>query len=193
MGDFDYIIVGAGSAGCVLANRLTANKRHSVLLLEAGPEDRNPWIHIPLGAGKLRAHTGVNWCFETVPEATMANRRLPIPRGRVLGGSSSINGMVYVHGQQQDYDGWAQLGCRGWAWDDVLPYFKRSEDNARGASSFHGAGGLLHVSDVAERHEVCDAIIDACTALGSTAQGRQASSTASAPSGKPPPPGAKSS
>jgi choline dehydrogenase len=166
MGDFDYIIVGAGSAGCVLANRLTANKRHSVLLLEAGPEDRNPWIHIPLGAGKLRAHTGVNWCFETVPEATMANRRLPIPRGRVLGGSSSINGMVYVRGQQQDYDGWAQLGCRGWAWDDVLPYFKRSEDNARGASSFHGAGGQLRVSDVAERHEVCDAIIDACTALG---------------------------
>lgn len=166
MKTFDFIVVGAGSAGCVLANRLSESGRFSVLLLEAGPEDRNPWIHIPLGAGKLRAHPTVNWRYETVPEPTMNDRRLPIPRGRVLGGSSSINGMIYIRGQAQDYDTWAQLGCRGWSFADVLPYFKRSEDNARGESAYHGVGGPLHVSDVAARHEVCDAIIRACEAIG---------------------------
>ena len=137
-----------------------------MLLLEAGPQDRNPWIHVPLGAGKLRAHPKVNWCFETVPEPTMNDRRLPIPRGKVLGGSSSINGMLYIRGQSQDYDTWAQLGCRGWSWTDVLPYFMKSEDNARGANEHHGVGGPLHVSDVAARHEVCDAVLDACEGVG---------------------------
>ncbi len=166
-GSFDFIIVGAGSAGCVLANRLTASGRHSVLLLEAGPRDLNPWIHIPLGYGKLFKEPSVNWLYSTEPEPELNNRRIGQPRGRVLGGSSSINGLVYVRGQREDFDGWRELGNPGWGWDDVLPHFIRSEDYVRGANDYHGAGGPLAVSDQAAMR---------ATRI-STAPGRKASVT----------------
>jgi choline dehydrogenase len=145
---FDYIIVGAGSAGCVLANRLTESGKHKVLLLEAGGEDKNIWIHIPLGYGKLFKDSSVNWMYQTEPEPELKNRRIFQPRGKVLGGSSSINGLIYLRGQREDYDIWGQLGNPGWSFDDVLPYFKKSEDHQRGANEFHGAGGGLAVRPV---------------------------------------------
>jgi choline dehydrogenase len=165
-GSFDFIIVGAGSAGCVLANRLSASGRHSVLLLEAGPRDLNPWIHIPLGYGKLFNDPGVNWLYATEAEPELNGRTISQPRGRVLGGSSSINGLVYIRGQREDFDGWRALGNTGWDWDGVLPYFIRSEDFARGAGEFHGAGGPLAVSDQSEPHPLCEAFIAAGEASG---------------------------
>jgi choline dehydrogenase len=159
--DYDYIIVGAGSAGCVLANRLSASPANKVLLLEAGPEDRNPWIHIPLGYGKNVSNPAVNWCLESEPEEYLYGQKYFLPRGKVLGGSSSINGMVYVRGQVEDFDLWAQMGCRGWSYDEVLPYFKKSEDNERGDSDIHGTGGPLGVSDVTEKSVICEAMIAA--------------------------------
>jgi choline dehydrogenase len=147
----DYVIVGAGSAGCVLANRLSANGRHRVLLLEAGPRDRSLWIHLPIGYGKTMFHPLYNWRFETDPEPTMNGRRIYWPRGRGLGGSSSINGLIVVHGQPQDYDAWAAQGNRGWAWKDVEPYFRRSR---------------MSVSEIGEQHELMEAIIRAANELG---------------------------
>jgi choline dehydrogenase len=144
---FDYIIVGAGSAGCVLANRLSASGKHTVLLLEAGPRDSNIWIHVPLGYGRLFKDTTVNWMYQTEPEPGLGGRTIFQPRGKVLGGSSSINGLLYVRGQHEDYDRWRQLGNTGWGFDDVLPYFKAAEDQQRGADEFHGSGGPLPVSD----------------------------------------------
>src|SRR3954464_2204155 len=144
---FDYIIIGAGSAGCVLANRLTASGRHRVLLLEAGGHDRHPWIHIPLGYGKLFNDARVNWLYTTEPEEECAGRRVMQPRGKVLGGSSSINGMIYIRGQAEDFDHWRQLGNAGWSFDDVLPYFRKAEDQERGESTLHGVSGPLAVSD----------------------------------------------
>jgi len=164
--EYDYIIVGAGSAGCVLANRLSASSSNKVLMLEAGPEDRNPWIHVPLGYGKNVANPEVNWCLQSEPEEYCYGQSHFLPRGKVLGGSSSINGMVYVRGQVEDFDTWAQLGCRGWSYDDVLPYFLRCEDNSRGASELHAVGGPLSVSDVGERAPVCEAIIAAGKEIG---------------------------
>ena len=131
---YDFVIVGAGSAGCVLAHRLTEDPACRVLLLEAGGEDRSLWIHLPLGFSRTLNHPRLNWNFATEPEESVANRSIAIPRGKVLGGSSSMNGMLYVRGQARDYDGWAQLGNRGWSYDDVLPYFKRSERFERGAA-----------------------------------------------------------
>src|SRR4051794_34965278 len=160
-GTFDYIVVGAGSAGCVLANRLTEDGRSRVLLLEAGGADLNPWIHIPIGYGKLFADKRVNWLYESEPEKELDGRRIIQPRGRVLGGSSSINGLIYIRGQKEDYDHWRQLGNAGWSFDDVLPYFKRAEDQARGADELHGAGGPLKVSDQRTTDELCDAFIAA--------------------------------
>jgi choline dehydrogenase len=160
---FDYVIVGAGSAGCVLANRLTADGRSTVLLLEAGPRDNDLWIHVPLGYGKLFARTDVNWAYQSEPEPALNGRRVFTPRGKVLGGSSSINGLVHIRGQREDYDGW---GVPGWRFDDLLPYFKKSEDHSHGASEWHGVGGPLAVSDLPDRHELCDAFITSAMALG---------------------------
>jgi choline dehydrogenase len=163
---FDYIIVGAGSAGCVLANRLTASGRNRVLLLEAGGPDRNIWIHIPLGYGKLFSNAKVNWLYKTEPEPELNNRQVIQPRGKVLGGSSSINGLLYVRGQHEDFDHWRQLGNTGWSFKDVLPYFRRAEDQERGADELHGAGGHLKVSDVCEPHPLCEAFIEAAQKAG---------------------------
>src|SRR5579859_7042371 len=153
-GSFDYIVVGAGSAGCVLANRLSASGRHRVLLLEAGGRDTNPWIHIPLGYGKLFNDPKVNWLYQTEPQPGLDGRVINQPRGKVLGGSSSINGLVYIRGQRQDFDHWRQLGNAGWAYDDVLPYFRRAESQERGSDDFHGAEGPLAVTDMRADHEL---------------------------------------
>jgi choline dehydrogenase len=158
--------VGAGSAGCVLANRLTADGRYRVVLIEAGPRDRHLWIHIPLGYGRLFKDRRVNWLYQTEPEPELNDRIIYQPRGKVLGGSSSINGLVYVRGQPEDFDHWRQLGNQGWGFDDVLPYFKRSEDQARGMSALHGVGGPLCVSDATEPHELCEAFIAAAEQAG---------------------------
>ena len=164
--DYDYIIVGAGSAGCVVANRLSEDPHNRVLLIEAGPVDRNVWIHIPLGYGKNVNNPSVNWCYEGEPEPYCHDKKYFLPRGRVLGGSSSINGMVYVRGQVDDFNHWAQLGNQGWSFEDVLPYFKKSEDNSRGESELKGVGGPLAVSDVSEPNALCDALIEAGSAIG---------------------------
>jgi choline dehydrogenase len=164
--DYDYVIVGAGSAGCVLANRLTASGRHSVMLLEAGPRDTNPWIHVPLGYGKLFATPSVNWMYQSEPEPELNGRRVFTPRGKVLGGSSSINGLVHVRGQREDFDEWARLGNAGWSFADVLPYFRKSEDQQAGASEYHGAGGPLCVGPLPDRHPLCDAFIEAASEIG---------------------------
>ena len=158
---YDFVIVGAGSAGCVLANRLSESGRYSVLLLEAGPADRYLWIHIPIGYAKTMFHPVYNWGFYTDPDPNMNDRKIYWPRGRGLGGSSSINGLIYVRGQPQDYDAWAQAGNPGWGWRDVLPYFIKCEHNTRGASEFHGSGGPLWSSDIGEEHELMEAIIRA--------------------------------
>ncbi len=164
--DFDYVIVGAGSAGCVLANRLSADGRHSVLLLEAGPKDSNLWIHVPLGYGKLFKEKTVNWMYQTEPEPGLNGRQVFQPRGKVLGGSSSINGLLYVRGQHEDYDRWRQRGNAGWGFDDVLPYFKKAEDQQRGADDYHGAGGPLPVSDMLHADPLSGAFIKAAVESG---------------------------
>ena len=164
---YDCIIVGAGSAGCVLANRLSENPNRRVLLLEAGPSDWHPFIHMPAGIAKMVGKKGINWDYWTEPEPQLGNRRLWWPRGRVLGGSSSINAMIYMRGTPSDYDRWAQTtGDERWAWRNVLPVFKRSENNVRGASEWHGADGPLTVSDLIHHNELSEAFIDAGVAAG---------------------------
>jgi choline dehydrogenase len=164
--EYDYIVVGAGSAGCVLAGRLSEDPATRVLLLEAGPADRSPWIHLPIGYGKTMWSPRVNWCFETDPDPHMNGRRIYWPRGKTLGGSSSINGLIYIRGQQQDYDHWAELGNAGWGSADVLPYFIRSEGNERGASGWHGGDGPLKVSDIKAGDELIEAFIAAAGQTG---------------------------
>ncbi|MEP9389203.1 GMC family oxidoreductase N-terminal domain-containing protein [Mesorhizobium sp. KR9-304] len=163
---YDYIVVGAGSAGSVIAARLSESGRHRVLLLEAGPSDWNPWIHLPMGYSKLYSDPSVNWMYESEPEPGLNNRVLYQPRGKVLGGSSSINGMMYVRGHPKDFDGWAEAGCPGWAFEDVLPFFRKSEDNSRGENRFHGAGGPLKVSDQSFDRELPQALRAAAREAG---------------------------
>jgi choline dehydrogenase len=172
----DYVVVGAGSAGCVLAARLSEDPGTRVILLEAGGDDRpgkekgqflsNLWIHVPIGYSQTLKDPKVNWLYQTEPDPGTDGRTHVWPRGKVLGGSSSINAMLYVRGQQADYDGWRQLGCEGWAWDDVLPYFRKAQHQANGASDVHATGGPLHVADPADGHAVSEAAIAAAEALG---------------------------
>ncbi|HXV00820.1 MAG TPA: GMC family oxidoreductase N-terminal domain-containing protein, partial [Caulobacteraceae bacterium] len=172
----DFIIVGAGSAGCVLANRLSADPKSRVLLLEAGGDDRptrnpgqflsNLMIHVPVGYSQTLKDPKVNWLYATEPDPGTGGRVHIWPRGKVLGGSSSINGLLYIRGQRADYDGWRQLGCEGWGWADVRPYFLRAEHQERGADDHHAIGGPLNVSDVTQTHTVSDAVIEACVEAG---------------------------
>ncbi len=168
MEEFDYVIVGAGAAGCVLAYRLSANGKYSVAVLEAGGKDSNPFIRIPAGFNKTVYDPKLNWGYETAPGPHIDGRRIPFPRGKVLGGSGSINGHLYVRGQSADYDMWAQLGCRGWSWDDVLPYFKRAETrgNGGGDPTVRGHDGPLNIQDQRDPHPLSDAYIAANEALG---------------------------
>lgn len=166
MAEFDYIIVGAGSAGCVLANRLTEDGKSTVLLLEAGGKDTSMMIHIPVGYAQTLKDPKVNWLYETEPDPGTNDRVHTWPRGKVLGGSSSINGLLYIRGQRQDYDGWAQMGLRGWSYDDLHPYFLRSQNQERDGMDGHATGGPLNVSDVTEKHPISDAVIAAGEAMG---------------------------
>jgi choline dehydrogenase len=163
---FDFVIVGAGSAGCVLANRLSADGRATVLLLEAGPRDSYPWIHIPIGYAKTMFHPVFNWRFYTEPEPTMNGRKVYWPRGRTLGGSSAINGLISIRGQREDYDAWAAAGNAGWSFADVLPWFRKLEHNVRGEGEYHGADGPLWASDIEEPHPLVEAMIAGASELG---------------------------
>lgn len=166
MESYDYIVIGAGSAGCVLANRLSADPANKVLLLEAGGNDNYHWIHIPVGYLYCIGNPRTDWGFKTKAEAGLNGRSLIYPRGRVLGGCSSINGMIYMRGQAADYDQWRQMGCTGWAWDDVLPLFRKQEDYYRGADPAHGSGGELRVETARVRWAVLDAFLQAAEQAG---------------------------
>ena len=167
METFDYVIVGAGTAGCVVANRLSADGKTTVLLLEAGGSDRTVWMQLPIGYGRTFFDSRINWMYDTAPVPGLGGRSSYWPRGKVIGGSGSINAMVYVRGQPSDFEEWKTLGNPGWGWDDVLPYFKKSEDFDLGASDDHGSGGLQHVTDITTRaHPLCRSFVEAAGALG---------------------------
>jgi choline dehydrogenase len=166
MDNFDYIIIGAGSAGCVLANRLSENPQNKILLIEAGGKDSYPWIHIPVGYYKTMHNPKTDWCYKTEVDETNANRSIPYPRGKTLGGSSSINGLLYIRGQEDDYNIWRQLGNKGWGWDDVLPYFLKAENQERGRNRFHNVGGPLSVSDTRIKLDLLETFMDAAEEKG---------------------------
>ena len=163
---FDFVIVGAGTAGCVLANRLSENPNNSVLLIEAGNRDTNPWIHIPVGYFKTMHNPKSDWCYQTEPDPGLNGRSIKWPRGKVLGGSSSINGLIYIRGQKQDYDDWADAGNSGWSYDDMLPYFMKCEHQERGADEYHGIGGNLKVSDMRIKRGIGEAFIQGAVEIG---------------------------
>lgn len=166
MDEYDYIVVGAGSAGCVMAARLSEDGRHRVLLLEAGPEDRYPWIHVPIGYAKTMFNPVLNWMFRTDPDPGMNRRQVYWPRGKTLGGSSAINGLIFIRGQAEDYDDWAAQGNTQWSFEKVLPWFRRLEHNTLGADEWRGTGGPLWSSHIRVRHPLIDAVIDACEEAG---------------------------
>ncbi|MCE8023398.1 GMC family oxidoreductase [Billgrantia aerodenitrificans] len=163
---FDYIVVGAGSAGCVLANRLSEDPGIKVLLLEAGGSDWNPWLHVPVGYFRTMHNPSTDWCYLTDPDRGINDRRLQWPRGKVLGGSSALNGLLYIRGQREDYDDWARAGNSGWDYESVLPYFKKSECQSRGENAYHGVDGPLHVSDLRLKREIADRFIEAAKTVG---------------------------
>lgn len=164
--EFDYVVIGAGSAGCVVANRLSETPEERVLLIEAGPKDTYPWLHIPVGYFKTIHNPKTDWCYVIEPDPGLNGRQIKWPRGRVLGGSSALNGLLYIRGQKEDYDEWRRLGNVGWSYEDVLPYFKKSEDQERGADAFHGVGGPLKVTNMRFGRPICDAFVEACTEIG---------------------------
>lgn len=164
--DFDYIVIGAGSAGCVLASRLSESGKYKVCLIEAGPVDKNIWIHIPIGYGKTMFNPELNWGFHTEAEPTMGNREIYWPRGKTLGGCSSINGLIYIRGQKQDYDHWSELGNSGWDWESCLPYFKKLENNDLGLSHTRGVGGPMSASSITAKHPLVEALISSANHHG---------------------------
>ena len=164
--EFDYVVVGAGSAGCVVANRLSANNAATVALIEAGGADNSPWIHIPVGYFRTMGNPKTDWCYKTEADPGLNGRTIDWPRGKVLGGSSSINGLLYVRGQPQDFDHWRQLGNTGWSWSDVLPYFRRAENWEGAAAEERGVGGPLNVSENKVDREIVEAWLEAATAAG---------------------------
>jgi choline dehydrogenase len=163
---YDYVIIGAGTAGCVLANRLSADPSRRVLLVEAGGNDDYFWIHVPVGYLYTIANPRTDWCFKTTPQAGLNGRSIGYARGKVIGGCSSINAMIYMRGQRSDYDHWAALGNHGWSWDEVLPVFRRTEDYVHGADAFHGAGGELRVEERRVSWDILDAWRDAAEECG---------------------------
>lgn len=163
--EFDYVVIGAGSGGCPVANRLSANPKNRVLLLEAGPKDRDIWIHIPIGYYRNMI-SPLSWGYKTEPDKSVANRSIVWPRGKVLGGSSAINGLVYIRGQREDYEHWRQLGNEGWGYNDVLPYFRKAENQERGSNQYHGSGGPIEVSDIRDKRKICDAFVEAAVQSG---------------------------